>query len=46
MPAGEGQQEREIQNPKQDPGSERSTQSPTLGWNSQTERSEVGGFTD
>ena len=37
--AGEGQTERETQNPKQAPGSELSAQSPTRGSNSQTARS-------
>ena len=36
---GEGQRERETQNPKQAPGSELSAQSPMLGSNSQTRRS-------
>ena len=34
--AGEGQRERETQNPKQAPGSELSAQSPTRGSNPQT----------
>ena len=34
-----GQRERETQNPKQDPGSELSAQSPTWGANSQAVRS-------
>ena len=38
-PVGEGQGERETQNPKQAPGSEPSTQSPSRGLNSRTERS-------
>ena len=37
--AGEGQRERETQNPKQAPGSELSAQSPTWGSNSWTTRS-------
>ena len=37
--AGEGQRAREIQNPKQAPGSELSAQSPTRGSNPQTVRS-------
>ena len=37
--AGEGQRERETQNPKQAPGSELSAQSPTRGSNSRTVRS-------
>ena len=37
--AGEGQRERETQNPKQTSGSELSAQSPTRGSNSQTVRS-------
>ena len=36
---GEGQRERETQNPKQGPGSEPSAQSPTRGLNPQTVRS-------
>ena len=36
---GQGQRERETQNPKQAPGSERSAQSPTRGSNSRTARS-------
>ena len=36
---GEGQRERETQNPKQAPGSELSAQSPTWGSNSRTARS-------
>ncbi|EJW90164.1 hypothetical protein EVA_21729, partial [gut metagenome] len=36
---GEGQRERETQNPKQAPGSELSAQSSTWGLNSQTMRS-------
>ena len=36
---GEGQRERETQNPKQAPGSERSAQSLTQGLNSRTVRS-------
>ena len=36
---GEGQRERETQNPKQAPGSEPSAQSPTRGSNSRTARS-------
>ena len=39
MWAGEGQREREAQNPKQAPGSELSTQSPTRGLNSPAVRS-------
>ena len=39
MQAGEGQREREMQNPKQAPGSELSAQSPMRGSNSQTARS-------
>ena len=39
MQAGEGQRARETQNPKQAPGSELSTQSPTQGSGSQTVRS-------
>ena len=35
---GEGQKERETQNPKQAPGSELSAQSPTGGSNSRTVR--------
>ena len=37
--SGEGQRERETQNPKQAPGSDLSAQSPTRGSNSQTVRS-------
>ena len=37
--SGLGQREREAQNPKQDPGSELSAQSPTRGSNSQTAKS-------
>ena len=37
--AREGQREREIQNPKQAPGSELSSQSPTWGSNPQTAKS-------
>ena len=36
---GEGQRERETQNPKQAPGSELSARSPTRGSNPQTVRS-------
>ena len=36
---GEGQKEKETQNPKQAPGSELSAQSPTLGLNSKAVRS-------
>ena len=39
--AGEGQRERETQNPKQAPGSELSAQSLTRGLNSCTARSRV-----
>ena len=39
MQAGEGQRERETQNPKQAPGSEPSARSPTWGSNSRTMRS-------
>ena len=39
---GEGQRERETQNPKQGPGSKLSTQSPTWGSNSGTVRSDLG----
>ena len=39
MRAGEGQRERETQNPKRAPGSDLSARSPMRGWNSQTERS-------
>ena len=47
--AGEGQRERETQNPKQAPGSELSARSPTRGSNPQTVRSwpePVGRLTD
>ena len=37
--AGEEQRERETQNPRQAPGSERSAKSPTRGLNSRTVRS-------
>ena len=37
--AGEGQRERETQNPKQAPGSELSAQGLTQGWNLRTMRS-------
>ena len=37
--AGEGQRERETQNPKQAPGSDLSAQNPRWGSNSQTTRS-------
>ena len=39
MSGGMAEREREIQNPKQAPGSEPSAQSPTQGSNSQTTRS-------
>ena len=39
MSRGRAERERETQNPKQAPASERSAQSPTRGWNSQATRS-------